>query len=70
VLLVRIVPVEKRGSALGLTASASAFGWFVGALSGGVFAAGFGLRSIFVISAGFFVGIAGLLALLGRGKDY
>lgn len=70
VLLVRIVPVEKRGAAFGLTASASASGWATGALGGGACAAMLGLHSIFVVSAVFFVGIAGLLMLFGRGKDY
>jgi DHA1 family multidrug resistance protein-like MFS transporter len=70
VIMARIVPPEKRGSAFGLIGSARSFGWSVGALSGGIFAAIFGLRSIFIISALLFTGIAGLLALLGRGKDY
>lgn len=70
VIMARIVPTEKRGSAFGLIGSARSFGWFVGAMSGGIFAAVFGLRSIFVISALLFVGIAGLLALIGRGKEY
>jgi DHA1 family multidrug resistance protein-like MFS transporter len=70
VLLARIVPIERRGSAFGLSSSASSLGWSAGALSGGVCAAMFGLNSIFVISAVFFVGIAGLLVLIGRGKEY
>jgi DHA1 family multidrug resistance protein-like MFS transporter len=70
VIMARIVPTEKRGSAFGLIGSARSFGWFVGAMSGGIFAAIFGLRSVFVISALLFTGIAGLLALIGRGKEY
>ena len=70
VILARIVPNEQRGSAFGLIGSARSFGWFIGAFSGGIFAAILGLRSVFVIIAGLFVIIAGLLALLGRGKDY
>jgi DHA1 family multidrug resistance protein-like MFS transporter len=70
VIMTRLVPIEKRGSAFGLIGSARSFGWFVGALGGGAFAAILGLRSVFVISALLFAGIAGLLTLLGRGKDY
>jgi len=70
IILTRIVPTEKRGSAFGLIGSGRSLGLSLGALSGGVFAATFGLRSVFIISALLFVGIAGLLALLGRGKDY
>jgi DHA1 family multidrug resistance protein-like MFS transporter len=70
VLLARIVPTEKRGSAFGVIGSARAFGWSAGELSGGIIAATFGLRSVFAISALFFVGIAGALASLGRGKEY
>ena len=70
VILARIVPNEQRGSAFGLIGSARSFGWFVGAFSGGIFAAILGLRSVFIIIVALFATIAGLLALLGRGKDY
>lgn len=70
VILARIVPTEQRGSAFGLVGSARSFGFFVGAFSGGIFAAVLGLRSVFVIIAGLFISIAGLLTLLGRGKNY
>jgi DHA1 family multidrug resistance protein-like MFS transporter len=70
IILTRLAPTEKRGSAFGLLGSARAFGWAIGAFGGGVSAAILGLRSVFVISALLFTGIAGLLALLGRGKEY
>jgi len=70
IILTRIVPNEKRGAAFGLVGSARSLGWFTGSLSGGIVAAIFGLRSVFVIIAALFVVIAGLLALFGRGKEY
>jgi DHA1 family multidrug resistance protein-like MFS transporter len=65
-ILTHHVPPEQRGSAFGLIGSSRAFGWFFGALIGGVLASILGLRPIFLISAALFVIIAGLLALLGR----
>ena len=55
VLLARIVPAEKQGSAFGIIGSARAFGWFAGSLSGGIFAAYLGLRPVFLLAAGFFM---------------
>ncbi len=68
IILTRLVSTEKRGSAFGLIGSARAFGWFTGSLIGGIFAAIWGLRSVFVIIALLFITIAGLFALLGRGR--
>ena len=70
IILTRIVPMKKHGSSFGLIGSSRSLGWFTGSLSGGIFAAIFGLRSVFVIIAILFVLIAGLLALIGKGKDY
>jgi MFS family permease len=65
-ILTHHVPTEQRGSAFGLIGSARASGWFLGSLGGGFVASMLGLQPIFLISAAFFVVIAGLLALLGR----
>ncbi len=70
VIMTRIVPAEKRGAAFGLIGSARAFGWFGGALSGGIIAAMFGLRSVFVIIAFLFLVTAAMLMILGKGKEY
>jgi DHA1 family multidrug resistance protein-like MFS transporter len=67
-ILTHIVPMEKRGSAFGLLGSANAFGWFVGALSGGILASMLGLRSVFLTSTALFVIVAALLALLAKRK--
>jgi MFS family permease len=68
VSLTRVAPPDKRGSAIGLFGCARALGWFLGSLSGGFFAAILGLRSVFVVSAGVFTLIAGLLFRLRFGK--
>jgi DHA1 family multidrug resistance protein-like MFS transporter len=70
IILAHIVPPEKRGSAFGILGSFRSFGWFTGSLSGGIIAAAFGLRSVFVIIALLFGLVAVLLSLMGRGKDY
>lgn len=57
VMLARLVPIEKRGVAFGLFGSARAFGWAAGAFSGGLLAATFGLRSVFLATAIFFAGL-------------
>jgi DHA1 family multidrug resistance protein-like MFS transporter len=56
VLLSRRVPVEKRGAAFGLTGSARAVGWALGAMLGGVLAAYLDFKAVFIN--------AGLLFLL------
>jgi len=64
VLLTRLVPAETRGAAFGLVGSARALGWSLGAFSGGLLAAAFGLRSVFVASALLLFGILGGLAFM------
>lgn len=66
VILTRVVPIEKRGSAFGLIGSARAFGWFSGSFSGGVLAAILGLRPLFGIITGLFVLMAGTFVWLGK----
>jgi DHA1 family multidrug resistance protein-like MFS transporter len=50
-LVVSIVPIEKRGSAFGLMASASFLGSFAGPLTGGSISAIFGVRWLFPVTA-------------------
>ena len=51
-LIARSAPPAQRGMVLGLTASASFLGSSVGPLTGGVVAAAFGLRWVFLVTAG------------------
>ncbi|MCP4404776.1 MAG: multidrug efflux MFS transporter [bacterium] len=66
VLLTRIVPADKQGSAFGVIGSARAFGWFAGSLSGGILAAYFGIRVVFLIIAGLFASIGIFLSITRR----
>jgi DHA1 family multidrug resistance protein-like MFS transporter len=66
VLLSRQVPVERRGSAFGLSGSARSIGWSVGAMLGGVLAAYLDFKAVFINSALLFLLIAFLLSRLHR----
>jgi MFS family permease len=61
------VPVERRGAAFGLTGSARAFGWSLGAMLGGVLAAYLDFTAVFINAALLFLLIAFLLNRLNRG---
>jgi DHA1 family multidrug resistance protein-like MFS transporter len=69
VLLSRQVPVERRGAAFGLTGSARAIGWSLGAMLGGVLAAYFDFKAVFINAALLFFLIAFLLNRLHRRGD-
>jgi len=66
VLLSRQVPVERRGAAFGLTASARAIGWSLGAMLGGVLAAYLDFKAVFINAALLFFLIAFFLNRLHR----
>jgi MFS transporter, DHA1 family, multidrug resistance protein len=66
VLLSRRVPVERRGTAFGLTGSARAIGWSVGAMLGGVLAAYLDFKAVFINAALLFLLIAYFLNRLHR----
>jgi DHA1 family multidrug resistance protein-like MFS transporter len=66
VLLSRQVPVERRGAAFGLTGSARAVGWSLGAMLGGVLAAYFDFKAVFINAALLFLLIAFFLSRLHR----
>jgi MFS family permease len=66
VLLSRQVPVERRGAAFGLTGSARAIGWSLGAMMGGVLAAYLGFKAVFINAALLFFLIAFFLNRLHR----
>ena len=55
-LIARSTPASQRGMVLGLTASASFLGNSLGPLTGGAVAATFGLRWVFVVTAGLLLG--------------
>ena len=69
VLLSRQVPVERRGAAFGLTGSARAIGWSLGAMLGGVLAAYFDFKAVFINAALLFFLIAFLLNRLHRRSE-
>jgi predicted MFS family arabinose efflux permease len=58
VLLSRQVPVERRGAAFGLVGSARSLGWSLGAMLGGVLAAYFDFKAVFINAALLFLLIA------------
>ena len=66
VLLSRQVPVERRGAAFGLTGSARSVGWSLGAMLGGILAAYFDFKAVFINAALLFFLIAFLLSRLHR----
>lgn len=66
VLLSRRVPVERRGTAFGLTGSARAIGWSVGAMLGGVLAAYLDFKAVFINAALLFLLITYFLNRLHR----
>jgi len=66
VLLSRQVPVERRGAAFGLTGSARSIGWSLGAMLGGILAAYFDFKAVFINAALLFFLIAFLLSRLHR----
>jgi DHA1 family multidrug resistance protein-like MFS transporter len=66
VLLSRQVPVERRGTAFGLTGSARAVGWSIGAMLGGFLAAYFDFKAVFINAALLFLLIAFILYRLQR----
>jgi len=66
VLLSRRVPVERRGTAFGLTGSARAIGWSVGAMLGGVLAAYLDFKAVFINAALLFFLITYFLNRLHR----
>ncbi|MBN2553369.1 MAG: MFS transporter [Spirochaetales bacterium] len=66
VLLSRRVPVERRGSAFGLSGSARSLGWSLGAMLGGLLAAYLDFKAVFINSALLFLLIAFLLSRLHR----
>jgi DHA1 family multidrug resistance protein-like MFS transporter len=66
VVLSRQVPVERRGSAFGLSGSARSLGWSVGAMLGGVLAAYLDFKAVFINSALLFLLIAFFLSRLHR----
>ena len=55
-LIARSAPPSQRGMVLGLTASASFLGNSLGPLTGGAVAAAFGLRWVFLVTAGLLLG--------------
>ncbi len=61
-----ITPAHQRGAAYGLTSSAESCGFAVGPLLGGGLGALFGLRAVFLITAGALVVMAVLMARLVR----
>jgi DHA1 family multidrug resistance protein-like MFS transporter len=69
VLLSRQVPVERRGAAFGLTGSARAIGWSLGAMLGGILAAYFDFKAVFINAALLFFLIAFLLSRLHRRSE-
>jgi DHA1 family multidrug resistance protein-like MFS transporter len=69
VLLSRQVPVERRGAAFGLTGSARAIGWSLGAMLGGILAAYFDFKAVFINAALLFFLIAFLLSRLHRRRE-
>jgi DHA1 family multidrug resistance protein-like MFS transporter len=66
VLLSRRVPVERRGAAFGLTGSARAIGWSLGAMLGGILAAYLDFKAVFINAALLFFLIAFFLNRLRR----
>ena len=69
VLLSRQVPVERRGGAFGLAGSARAIGWSLGAMLGGVLAAYFDFKAVFINAALLFFLIAFLISRLHRRSE-
>ena len=55
-LIARSAPPGQRGAVLGLTASATFLGNSIGPLTGGAVAAAFGLRWVFLVTAGMLLG--------------
>lgn len=66
ILLSRQVPVERRGTAFGLSGSARAGGWSLGAMLGGILAAYLDFKAVFINAAILFLIVAFLLSRLHR----
>lgn len=66
ILLSRKVPVERRGTAFGLSGSARAVGWSLGAMLGGILAAYLDFKAVFINAAVLFLIVAFLLSRLHR----
>ena len=66
ILLSRRVPVERRGTAFGLSGSARAVGWSIGAMLGGILAAYLDFKAVFINAAVLFLIVAFLLSRLHR----
>ena len=66
ILLSRQVPVERRGTAFGLSGSARAVGWSLGAILGGILAAYLDFKAVFINAAVLFLIVAFLLSRLHR----
>jgi DHA1 family multidrug resistance protein-like MFS transporter len=69
VLLSRQVPVERRGTAFGLSGSARAVGWSLGAMLGGILAAYLDFKAVFINAAVMFLIVAFLLSRLHRRRS-
>lgn len=69
ILLSRQVPVERRGTAFGLSGSARAVGWSLGAMLGGILAAYLNFKAVFINSAILFLIAAFLLSRLHRRRS-
>jgi MFS family permease len=66
ILLSRQVPVERRGTAFGISGSARAVGWSLGAMLGGILAAYLDFKAVFINAAILFLIGAFLLSRLHR----
>ena len=66
IVLSRQVPVERRGTAFGLSGSARAVGWSLGAMLGGILAAYLDFKAVFINAAVLFLIVAFLLSRLHR----
>ena len=60
--LAKETPPEKRGTVFGWAATARSFGWFLAPIVSGLVAAGFGIRSIYIVEAFIFVGFVPLIS--------
>jgi DHA1 family multidrug resistance protein-like MFS transporter len=69
VLLSRQVPVERRGTAFGLSGSARAVGWSLGAMLGGILAAYLDFKAVFINAAVLFLIVAFLLSRMHRRRS-
>ncbi len=69
IYLSKRVANERKGAAFGIAGSFKSIGWAIGGMSGGFIAAAFGLRSLFILCAAFFVFIALALGRLEKANS-